>query len=372
MAPAATTDPGGWNTAALDLSRPSAARMYDYYLGGGHNFSVDRAAANQVIAAAPGVLAAARANRAFLRRAVSYALDHDVRQFLDLGCGIPTAGTVHELVHAVDATARVVYVDVDPVAAMFAEQLLDATPTAGVIEADLRNAEAILDHPVTQRLLDFSQPICVLLVCVLHFVDGDIETPIAVLRERMGPGSLLVISHATNPGVEHTEPAAAVKAVYARTTTPICFRGPDDIAALFTGFDLVPPNPDSGNRPAGLVPVDQWRPEPPEEGHVTAIDEAHPCPVLLAGVGHKPRPPVDDPATTRRVKARNAPKDRSHNATRTPTTRTSAAAHSLASARPRATTAPDTCRPAVAARAHHSRTSSLEQPWNRKATFVDH
>ena len=305
-----TTDPDAWMTDSVDIDRPNAARMYDYYLGGSHNFAVDRDAADQVIAVAPEVVGAARANRAFLGRAVRHALDHGIRQFLDLGSGLPTVGNVHQLVHDVDPSGRVVYVDVEPVAVSYATLLLRQTPTVGVIRADLRDTDAILNHEVTQRLLDFTRPVCVLLVSVLHFVDGDIDRPIAALRERTCPGSVLAISHATHPDPRHAERADAVDQVYSRTSTPIRHRSREEIAALFTGFDLVAPNPDAGDQPASLVPVEQWRP-PPGGGHNRADPVEPPSYAgFLAGVGHKPYPLTEVPAAVHRVKAHNTPTDR--------------------------------------------------------------
>lgn len=243
-----------WDPADVDLNSPNAARMYDYFLGGAHNFQPDREAAQAVLAVAPEVRQAARANRSFLRRAVRYALDCGIRQCLDLGSGIPTVGNVHEVAQAVDPAARVLYVDNEPVAVAHAEALLRHTDMAGVIQSDIRDTAAVLGHPETRRLIDFNQPIAVLIVSVLHFIPGDVTGLVAALRRPMAPGSLLVISHASP--IATREETDAVQRLYARTPTPVHPRRSDEIRALFAGLDLVHPNPPRG-RPADLVPVTQ-------------------------------------------------------------------------------------------------------------------
>jgi hypothetical protein len=287
-----TSDPGGWTTDGIDIDRPNAARMYDYYLGGSHKFAADRHAAKAVIAAAPKIIEAARANRDFLRRAVRYALGEGVRQFLDLGSGLPTHGNVHDLVHATDPEAPVVSVDVDPVAVAHARHILHANPAAGVVHADIRTIAAILDHPTTRRLIDFTRPVCALLVCVLHFVPGDLTGPMATLRARLSPGSLLVISHGTDPGPCYAAQSDTVRQIYTRTATPICHRTPAEIAALFTGLDLVCPRADPATgAPPGLVAVNQWRPD--DTDSAPGDDEpVAPLAGFLAAAARKPAPPA--------------------------------------------------------------------------------
>lgn len=281
--------------ANIDLDRPSVARMYDYFLGGAHNFQVDRDAADAVLAAAPQVALAARANRSFLRRAVRYALDQGVGQFLDLGSGIPTVGNVHEIAHAVNPHAAVVYVDNDPTVAAHARALLTDTDAAGVVEADLRDTDTILGAPETRRLIDFTQPVTVLLVSVLHFIPGDVTGLLATLRNLIAPGSQLVISHAS--AAASTTQTDAVKDVYARSPTPLQLRSREAIRGLFAGLDLVSPDPDT-NAPADLVPVTQWRPVP---GDTTLQAEDAASPFIagfIAGVGRKPRPATSSTATS--------------------------------------------------------------------------
>ena len=161
----------------LDIERPSAARMYDYYLGGSHNFAVDRAAADAVLAVIPDVPVGAQANRAFLRRAVRYLVEAGVTQFIDIGSGIPTLGNVHEIAQQADPRTRVVYVDTDPVAVAHSRLILGGNERATVIHEDLRRPGEILEHPDVRQLIDFDQPVALMLVAVLHFVSDAAEPP---------------------------------------------------------------------------------------------------------------------------------------------------------------------------------------------------
>jgi SAM-dependent methyltransferase len=240
----------------LDLSRPNAARVYDYYLGGALNFRADREFAAQVMTAMPEVPATARSNRSFLARAVRHCLQAGIRQFLDLGAGLPTVGAVHEIAHRADPDARVVYVDNEPIAVAHARQLLSRDPNVAVLEADLRDPATVLAGAPVRDLLDLSRPIAVLTVFVLHFIP-DSDDPAAVLsayREAAAPGSLLVLSHAgPRPGHEPTSDAARV--LYDRTATPLVLRTADQLRALLAAAgitDVVQP---------GIVPVPLWRPD---------------------------------------------------------------------------------------------------------------
>ncbi len=186
-----------------ELDRPNAARIYDYLLGGAQNFTADRAAAEHVLDNYPDAALAARANRAFLRRAVAYLADQGIAQFLDIGSGLPTVGNVHEVARQVNPRARIVYVDNDPVAVRYSRELLAEEGAGargvGVIEADLRDPATILGHPTTRRLLDLRRPIGLLLVAVLHFIPDDDEALGAVrdLTAALPAGSYMVISHGT-------------------------------------------------------------------------------------------------------------------------------------------------------------------------------
>jgi hypothetical protein len=266
-------DSSEWVPAGIDVSRPSSARVYDYFLGGAHNFAVDRELAEQIAAMTPNLGETMRANRAFLRRAVRYLVGQGVRQFLDVGSGIPTAGNVHEVAQAEEPGARVLYVDVDPVAVEHSRAILSGNDLAGVLRADLRDPERILAEVRAGTLLDLDQPVAVLLAGVLHFV-GDDEDPagvVAALGNSTCTGSYLVISHATADG----QPPEAVEAqrLSGRTGTAIVLRPHARIAGYFAGFDLVEP---------GLVFIPQWRPDPAEPAM------AHPERVgAYAGIGRK-------------------------------------------------------------------------------------
>ena len=263
-----------WAPADIDLERPSAARMYDYYLGGSHNFAADRAAAAAVLAVIPDVSVGAQANRAFLRRAVRYLAAAGVRQFLDIGSGIPTLGNVHEIAQQAAADSRVVYVDIDPVAVAHSQQILAGNPNATVIQEDLRRPEQILNHEVVRRLIDFSEPVAIMLVAVMHFIsDSDDPTGIlATLTAATAPGSYLVMSHGTGEG--RPKEAAGGTAVYQRTANPLTLRDRAEVCALFDGYDLVEP---------GVVWTPLWHPDSPEE-----VGEHPELTAILGGVGRRP------------------------------------------------------------------------------------
>ena len=189
-----------WAPAEIDIERPSVARMYDYFLGGSHNFATDRELAKQALNVFPDAPYIVRANRAFLRRAVTMLCGLGVDQFLDLGSGIPTVGNVHEVAHAANPMARIVYVDSDPVAAVHSAALLSNEPLVHVLHADLRDPELVLQEAATEGELDLSRPVAVLLVSVLPFIP-DADDPagiVAEYRDGTAPGSYLAISHGTN------------------------------------------------------------------------------------------------------------------------------------------------------------------------------
>ena len=183
-----------------DLTRSSASRVYDYGLGGSHNFAADRDLAERFLAALPSARHVARLNRAFLRRAVHYCMRQGIDQFLDLGSGIPTVGNVHEAAHQLDPRARVVYVDNEPVAVAHTRQLLRGDARAEVVQADVRDPSAVLDSEAARRLLDFSRPVALLAVAALHYLGRDEDVPglLARYRAELASGSLLAISHTTD------------------------------------------------------------------------------------------------------------------------------------------------------------------------------
>jgi hypothetical protein len=266
------------STTSAEESRPAAtaARIYDYILGGTHNFPADRAAAAEVIRAVPFARAVARSNRAFLGRAVRYLNECGVRQFLDIGSGIPTVGNVHE-VAAPDA--KVVYVDIDPVAVSESREILAGHPGATAIRGDLRQPDAVLAHPEVAGLISFDEPVGLLLVTVLHFIGDDAEAYAAVDRlvSALAPGSFLVISHGSlPPQAPIGADAEATEEVYrTRTATPVRGRTEAEIARFFHRFEQVEP---------GLVWVPSWRPAPGDP--IDFADNPAGC-AVLAGVGRQ-------------------------------------------------------------------------------------
>ncbi|MHA6802916.1 SAM-dependent methyltransferase [Salinifilum ghardaiensis] len=239
----------------VDTTRPNAARMYDYYLGGSANFAVDREAAEAGARVLPDAVRYARANRAFLGRAVHHLCERGVDQFLDLGSGIPTKGNVHELARQHSAAARIAYVDIEPVAVAHARRLLHGVDGVTVTQADVRDPQAVLADPGVAELLDFTRPVAVLAVAILPFVPDDAEAVamFAGYRAACAAGSYLAVSHISQLGASAEEVANAEE-VMARTPTPVSWRTADRIMPLLQGCELVRP---------GLVPVAQWRPDTP-------------------------------------------------------------------------------------------------------------
>ena len=264
----------GWVPPGVDIGRANSARVYDYWLGGSHNFLADQDLGRAIAAVDPIVREGARANRAFLGRAVRFLSQAGIHQFLDIGSGIPTQGNVHEVARAQDPAARVVYADIDPVAIAHSKAILAGQDSTAIIEADLRDPAAILAHDTTTRLIDFSQPTGLLLVAVLHFI-ADADNPwqrVAELRDALAPGSYLVLGQGTNASKPVT--ATAFEKVYnSSSVTSIHMRSRAEILRFFGDFDLVDP---------GLVYVSQWRPDSP--GGVPADPSAH---ANLVGVARK-------------------------------------------------------------------------------------
>ncbi|MFE3329135.1 SAM-dependent methyltransferase [Streptomyces sp. NPDC059176] len=248
-----------WAPPGIDISVPSVSRIYDYYLGGSHNFEVDREAARKAMQFMPGLPKIMQANRAFMRRAVHYAVSEGITQFLDIGSGIPTFGNVHEVAQKADPRARVVYVDHDPVAVAHSQAVLDGHDNAGIVRADLREPGDILESLEVDRLLDLDRPVALLLVAVLHFLE-DADDPlgaVAELREGLAPGSLLVLTHASYEGIPvPQERASGAVGVYEEIRNPLVMRSREEIRRFFDGFTLVDP---------GLVAMPDWRPDTPAE-----------------------------------------------------------------------------------------------------------
>lgn len=244
----------------VDTEKPAAARIYDWYLGGDQNWAVDREFGKQALELFPAARELARQNRDFLGRLVRAAMERGIRQFLDLGSGVPTVGNVHEIVRATlppGERATVVYVDYEPVAAAHATLLLEqdgSTNWAGLVQADLREVDEVLGHPTTQRLIDFGQPVCLLMVAVLHFL-ADEDRPgevVAAYRDRLAPGSWFGMSHITDEHVpeEMEQTVREVVGAYGRTSNPLWVRRKADLEPWFGNWPLVEP---------GLVPPADWR-----------------------------------------------------------------------------------------------------------------
>ena len=243
----------GWLPSEADIKRANPARVYDYLLGGTDNYLADQDVARALIAIEPRSREIARANRAFLGRAVRYLATAGVRQFLDIGSGIPTQGNVHEVAQQARPGARVLYAEVDPIAIAQSQALLAGNEHAAIIEADLREPRDILTHPDIGRFVDLSEPVGLLLASVVHFLadDDDPWRIVATLRDALAPGSYLVLSHATSEG--RPELIRAAEKVYNRSvSTPAYARSRAEILRLFDGFDLIDP---------GLVYVPWWRPD---------------------------------------------------------------------------------------------------------------
>ncbi|MEV5891511.1 SAM-dependent methyltransferase [Nonomuraea fuscirosea] len=231
----------------VDPNVPNVARMYDYFLDGKDNFAADRAAAEQILQTFPHTKEGARANRAFLRRAVRHLVDQGVRQIVDLGAGLPTQGNTHEIA----PEARVVYVDYDSVVCVHGRALLARRENVDFLQADVREPEALLDKLGT--MLDFEQPVAFLMLAILHFIpDDDAYDVVTKLREASAPGSHLVISHAVDSTPDTTPQALEI---YRRATAALNLRTREEVLRFFDGYELAEP---------GLTYPNGWRPEDPD------------------------------------------------------------------------------------------------------------
>jgi SAM-dependent methyltransferase len=263
-----------WAPQHIDLDRPNAARIYDYFLGGACNFEHDRQFADQFLKIMPEAELAARRNRAFLRRAVRFCVEQGIRQFLDIGSGIPTVGNVHEIAQAMDPTCRVLYVDNEAVAVAHSELMLEDNENAAILQADLCDPETVLNSQSAKRLLDFTEPLALLTVAVLHFVPDAAgpRTAIARYLSALAPGSYYVMSHGTNDGLD--EVPVEADASYQRTTTPGLARTKAEILDLMAGTELVDP---------GIVWTPQWRPDSFDD-----VDDHPERSLVYAAVARKP------------------------------------------------------------------------------------
>jgi O-methyltransferase involved in polyketide biosynthesis len=269
----------------VDVEKPSAARVYDWYLGGDQNWAVDREFGRRVEKVWPLIRPISRQNRAFMNRVVEAALDAGIRQFVDLGSGVPTAGNVHEIVRdrlPADEPATVVYVDYEAVAAAHSTLILereDATDWAGLAQRDIRDPAAVFADEATQRLIDWSEPVCLLMITVLHFIgpDDDPDGLMATYRAKLAPGSWLAVTHGTCTDDAPPERAAEVRRfvdAYRDTSNPAYLRSAEEILPWFGGWPLLEP---------GLTALPDWRPEQA----VSAV-EAETRPFAWCAVARRP------------------------------------------------------------------------------------
>jgi SAM-dependent methyltransferase len=240
----------------VDVDRPSSARIYDYFLGGAHNFEVDRLAADALAKVHPAIALGMRANRSYLRRAVSYLTQSGVDQFLDLGSGIPTVGNVHEIAQRANPGAKIAYVDVEPIAVTHSNTILAGNDLAIAIRADIRDPHSVLTDPEVTELLDLDRPVGVILAGVLQYVSDD-DDPAGMIRgyvDRLASGSYVAMSHPSTDELtrERAEGANAASNMYSRTETPFHYRSKSEFEAFFAGLELVEP---------GVVHMWDWRPE---------------------------------------------------------------------------------------------------------------
>jgi SAM-dependent methyltransferase len=252
-----TTGPD-WVPPGIDTGKANIARVYDYWLGGTSNFLADQDAARALLALEPNARGFARANRAFLGRAVRYLAGHEgIRQFLDIGSGIPTAGNVHEVAQETAPGCHVVYADVDEVVIAHSKLLLKDQPDTVAIQADLRQPEKILADPAVRAMIDFGRPVALLLVAVLHFIpdEDDPWRLVATLRQALAPGSYLVVCHACRDARPELA-APAEKAYEGRVKARAAIRTRAEILRFFGGFEILDP---------GLVYLPLWRPDSPAD-----------------------------------------------------------------------------------------------------------
>jgi hypothetical protein len=272
----------------LRLRTPAVPRIYDYFLGGKDNFAHDRAVMEEVRRHVPDAPLMARENRAFLRRAVRYLAGAGIRQFIDIGSGMPVEGgghqNLHEIAQQVAPDTRVAYVDIDPVVVSHGRALLGRSPLVAVSHGDARHPEDILADPDLREVIDLDRPVAVIMLAMLHFIDDEADPPgiVARLREAMAPGSHLVISHSTSEFDTDGRVQRAAD-VYKKAHSPLTLRSYAEIRRLFDGFDLLDP---------GLTTVSLWRPEPtPVSPWSSAPDTTAPSGAerqwVCAGVGRK-------------------------------------------------------------------------------------
>ena len=265
-----------WIPEGIPLDKPSPARIYDYNLGGYHNFEIDRMVAEQINKIYPDMALNARVCRAFLRRVVEFLVTQGIDQFLDIGSGLPTVGNVHEIAQGASPATRVVYVDIDPIAVAHSKAILADNPNAAAIQADAGHPDQILSHPVVEDLVDFSEPMGVLLLTVLHYVVEDEKAygAVRVLRDALVPDSYIALSHLSYDDAppEIIEP---LRQIGARSEIPAKARSYAEALRFFDGLELAEP---------GRVRPPLWRPEGPDDVLLDSPERV----LGWAGVGRKP------------------------------------------------------------------------------------
>jgi O-methyltransferase involved in polyketide biosynthesis len=278
-----SSGPGRFAKTGIDTTVPHAARVWNYWLGGNDNYAVDRKIGDEILALFPAQAEIARQSRAFLTRAVSYlAAEAGIRQFLDIGAGLPTANNTHEIAQRLAPESRIVYVDNDPLVLAHARALLASTPEGACdyVDASLQHPEKIIAEAA--RALDLAKPVAVMLLGILGYIPDEEKpgTIVARLMSRVPPGSYLVINDGTNVFHDQAEnepaedsPRARAVALYAATrAVPYHLRTPAQIEGFFAGLELVGP---------GVISVSQWRPEATPFGPPVRVDS-------FCGVGRKP------------------------------------------------------------------------------------
>ncbi len=259
-----------WVPTSVDLDKPSAARAYDYVLGGNHNFAVDRELVARLLEIQPDVKRYAIMNRAFMRRAVLFMVEQGIRQFLDLGSGIPTVGNVHEIAQEADPSARVVYVDNEHVAVAHSQLLLERNDNAVMVHADITKPALVLGDQATRGLIDFDQPVGLLAVTTGHYVLEDAAGVFRTYQDAVPSGSYLAITHLSNDFIETDEITETMR----RSQNHVMPRNREEVMALFGDWELVEP---------GLTTTSQWRPERAED----LPEDAGRRDALYAGVARK-------------------------------------------------------------------------------------
>jgi hypothetical protein len=266
-------------TSSVDPSIPNAARIYDYLLGGKDNFAADRAAAEKLLKVAPDAAVTVRENRRFLQRVVRYLAEEiGIRQFIDIGTGMPTQGNVHEVAQRVSRDARICYVDYDPVVVNHAIAMLATNENVAAIHGDVLQPAGILADPELQNLIDFSEPVAILLVAILHFID-DSKSPYQLVdsfKSAIPSGGYLVVSHVTDDGIP-ADISRDAQQIYKNASASVTPRSRDEVMRFFDGLDLIEP---------GLVDASEWRPDIPSGEF--SFDSSSPLHTLgYGGVGRK-------------------------------------------------------------------------------------